>query len=440
VCTQWRYKHDDEHVYENYSPRKPPDMPLTARLPNNSVLDATSCTAQQWASVYKVTPRADMSCRGCNNKMHAKISKAGATFFAHDSKSPHCPSNGETQRHRELKALISDLIRTAGGTAIIEATPEPGDQGGWRADVLAIGPDGTRTAFEVQLASMTLEDGQARTARYAADNIAVVWVTDKDPHWLYKIPSISIRIDAGTVTVPDGVAHYNEKRACRWTVVDGSFSTLVSAWLANQLQPLVVPALNRGNSTSRMYSHGATVFAPVEMIQDWNIAQKEDNANDDGEADEGAAKFGRSTPHKNNLLELESRQERVTSKVLDYLCSKYPPAQVWVGAMRLSRDELAFGLWDTVGDDTTGYGRPVWIGQNSYTARLHAVVCPVATKLSASIGAKWLADRVFVVVETESEAIRVAKSLGWAATKLVVANSHPHLSSTSAAGVAAHSQ
>ena len=410
-------------------------MPLTAQLPDNSILDATSCTAQQWASVYKATPRADMSCRGCNSKMHAKVSKTGATFFAHDSKSPHCPSNGETPRHRELKAIISDHIRTAGGTAIVEATPEPGDQGGWRADVLAIGPDGTRTAFEVQLASMTLEDGQARTARYAADKIAVVWVTDKDPYWLYKLPSISIRIDAGAVTVPDGVAHYNEKHACKWTVVDGSFSTLVRAWLTGQLQPLVVPALNRGNSTSRMYPHDATVFAPAEMIQGWNIAQKEDSANDEDEADDRAAKFGRSTPHKNNLIELEERQERVTRRVLDYLCSKYPPAQVWVGTMRLSREETAFGLWDTVGDDTTGYGRPVWIGQDSYTARLHAVVCPVASKLSASVGAKWRSDRVFVVVETESEALRVAKSLGWGAANLVVANSHPHLSSKSAAGV-----
>ena len=412
-------------------------MPLTAQLPDNSVLDATSCTAQQWASVYKVTPRADISCRGCTSKMHAKVSKTGATFFAHDSKSPHCPSNGETPRHRELKAIISDHIRTAGGTAIVEATPAPGDQGGWRADVLAIGPDGTRTAFEVQLASMTLEDGQTRTARYAADKIAVVWVTDKDPYWLYKLPSISIRIDAGAVTVPDGVAHYNEKRACVWAVVAHSFSTLMSAWLTGQLQPLVVPVLKRGNSTSRMHPYDVTVFAPVEMIQGWNIAQKEANANIeyDDEADEGGEKFVRSTPHKNNLIELKERQERVTKRVLDHLCSKYSPAQVWAGVMRLSCEETAFGMWDTVGDDTTGYGRPVWIGQSSYTARLHAVVCPVATKLSASIGAKWRANRVFVVVETESEAIRVAKSLGWTPANLVVANSHPHLSSKSATGV-----
>ncbi|MAT07190.1 MAG: RNA methyltransferase, partial [Acidimicrobiaceae bacterium] len=53
--------------------------------------------------------------------MHAKVSKSGLRFFAHDRVSPDCPSNGETAAHRELKAVIAATARAIGLEAEIEA-------------------------------------------------------------------------------------------------------------------------------------------------------------------------------------------------------------------------------------------------------------------------------------------------------------------------------
>lgn len=63
---------------------------------------------------------------------------------------------------------------------MIEAQPASGDHGGWRADVLAVTPDGKRFAFEAQLAAMTAAEGIERTERYQRDQIETVWFTTKN--------------------------------------------------------------------------------------------------------------------------------------------------------------------------------------------------------------------------------------------------------------------
>ncbi len=167
-------------------------MPLTSRLATGEVLDSTTCSDEDWERVHRARPRVELTCRGCDGSMHAKRSRRGLRFFAHDQLREDCPSAGETAEHLLLKATIAGFVRDAGWQPIIEATPTTDDVGGWRADVLAVGPAGDRVALEAQLAPMTTAVGEQRTATYAADGIRTLWFTTKNAPWLYEIPGVKV--------------------------------------------------------------------------------------------------------------------------------------------------------------------------------------------------------------------------------------------------------
>jgi Competence protein CoiA-like family len=124
--------------------------------------------------------------------MHAKTSRLGLRFFAHDHANGDCRLNGESPQHRYLKSTLAQIIRSQGWTATIEAAPTSRDKGGWRADVLANPPGGRRRiAFEVQLASMTASVGLERTDVYEQDAVEAIWLCDlKLPSWLGHVPAI----------------------------------------------------------------------------------------------------------------------------------------------------------------------------------------------------------------------------------------------------------
>jgi competence protein CoiA len=70
----------------------------------------------------------------------------------------------------------------------------PGD--GWRADVLAVSPDGhERWAWEVQLSGLSVAAALARTEAMRASGVSVCWLTDQEQPvaWFGKVPSIRIR-------------------------------------------------------------------------------------------------------------------------------------------------------------------------------------------------------------------------------------------------------
>ncbi|WP_456293729.1 competence protein CoiA family protein [Streptomyces goshikiensis] len=122
--------------------------------------------------------------------MHAKTSPRGARFFAHDRRSAHCPSLGESEPHRMLKRALAAAARAAGHHVSMEATAA---HGGWRADVLAAGPQGRFTALEAQVSSASLDDVLKRTRRYQADGVAVVWFTPSRARWLGHVPSVLLQ-------------------------------------------------------------------------------------------------------------------------------------------------------------------------------------------------------------------------------------------------------
>lgn len=157
-------------------------MPLTCILRSSSEgtrrLDSTTVADDEWAEVHRAKPRPLLACPECGVRMHAKASRLGLRFFAHDHENSQCSLSGETPQHRYLKAALADMIRSEPGwTATIEAEPTDRDRGGWRADVLAAKGQ-RRVAFEVQLAPMTASVGRERTGLYALDGVDTIWVTD----------------------------------------------------------------------------------------------------------------------------------------------------------------------------------------------------------------------------------------------------------------------
>ncbi|MEV8099750.1 competence protein CoiA family protein [Kitasatospora sp. NPDC085879] len=196
-------------------------MAFTAIHPAAGRLDATLPdlgAGLQWADVHKARPRIALRCPECGHDVHAKCSPKGLRFFAHGRRRPdECELAGESMEHHLLKLELAQAVRAGGWHAELEvAAPD----GSWRADVMATSPDGRRrTAWEAQLSPITVEDLEARTARYAGAGIGVCWVTDRRAvPWMGKVPSVRVSVDdGGRWGVDDGVAGF-EARAGGWAV------------------------------------------------------------------------------------------------------------------------------------------------------------------------------------------------------------------------------
>lgn len=203
-------------------------MPLTACL-GNELLDATvddlGLTNQgfSWADVYRRRPAAELSCRACSGRMTAKVSKLGTRFFAHHRRPEDCPVAGETAIHLELKALVAARARALEIQVEVEA---PGV--GWRADVLTIGPDGQRIAWEVQRSLIAPEDVAERMARHRASGVRTVWLAKRDWPWC---------AEAGALIVPDRRTADDpwlvEHGVCGWTPIEG-LEGYGAEWLPRQ--------------------------------------------------------------------------------------------------------------------------------------------------------------------------------------------------------------
>ncbi|WP_214056873.1 hypothetical protein [Nocardioides aquaticus] len=128
----------------------------------------------------------------CGFAGHAKTSKLGTTYFAHNPGGDGC-SAGESAQHLLAKATIVDAALAAGW----HAEPEvPGD--GWVADVMATRGN-VRVAFEVQWSRQSLTDYEFRQKRYRDAGIAsTAWFarhTDGLPLTSRDLPILTLAID-----------------------------------------------------------------------------------------------------------------------------------------------------------------------------------------------------------------------------------------------------
>lgn len=402
-------------------------MPLTSLLATGDVLDSTTCSDEDWERVHRARPRVELTCRGCDGSMHAKRSRRGLRFFAHDQLREDCPSAGETAEHRWLKAALAGFVRDAGWQPIIEAAPNRDDVGGWRADVLAVGPAGDRVALEAQLAPMTTAVGEQRTATYEADGIRTLWVTTKNAPWLYEIPGVKLVAEASSddceaerlIATRGCVQLDRDDGELRWLIrADLDAARLVSGYLngrsvAHRIGHLWDSYL--AGSQPRYDSHPDAVAivpsAHVAEIERRRLRQERERRRRQAEQERWAAQ---QEAHAANIRALIDRQQRLLPTAIADVANRRPGARLWLGVppTELAKTgEISINV--AAGNEKTGQGAVVWIGPDRQNLRLAAVVCPVANQVSGELGQSWKRRRVAVYVADRREGGRVGAALGW---------------------------
>lgn len=381
-------------------------MPLTARNADGTVIDATACGDDEWFSVYRTALTTALTCRGCGHPMIAKRSSKGLRFFAHRADRPiDCPSAGESVEHLELKRLLADLIRAHGAEAVLEATPNAGDLGGWRADVLGVTVQGRRVAFEVQLAAMTVEEGQTRSAKYQADGIGVAWITSKHAHWLSRIPSARVISDDAGTWATRGLGKWN---GTSWTQPEPVALQRLVVGLMNDS----VRAVHAGYHAEEAGARTLWIDDAVLLVPAADAAAMEHQRA--AIAAIHAQELQRQENHERNMRLLRERQERVLQDAIaDAVETCIGAQQVWLGVPPTQwSGTTPTSLREALGNEKTAQGLVIWAGASRADLRLWAVICPVAARCSYGLGVSWAKRGVRVYAATHREAERLAGALG----------------------------
>ena len=220
-------------------------MAFTALHPDFGRIDASRAdlgVGLEWARVHRVRPRVALTCPECGFGVHARVSKRGLRHFAHDpGHRDECELSNESIEHHLLKLELASAVREAGWHAELEVGAPDGS---WRADVLASTSGGQRRwAWEAQLSQITDDELRERTARYAAQDIAVCWVPPRDfVPWIDVVPAVCVAEPHGAApwTVADGIAGFDEQRGS-WLAVEGTpLGTFVAWALEGKLAPQLI--------------------------------------------------------------------------------------------------------------------------------------------------------------------------------------------------------
>lgn len=128
----------------------------------------------------------------------------------------------------------------------------------------------------------------------------------------------------------------------------------------------------------------------------------------------------RRAEHATNLTALYQRQERVLQHAIDDAAATVEPGCIWLGIPPTAWDgTLPVKRTLARGSDKTGGGAAIWAADPSGERRLWAVVCPIASKTTPSLGWSWKRRGVRVYTETRKEAERLAAALEWQARDLL---------------------
>lgn len=341
---------------------------------------------------------------GCGQRVHAKISKYGHRFFAHDWVCAGCPSSGESAEHLALKAAVIAEARRIGWDAEPEVAGE-----GWRADVLVSSPDETRrVAWEVQLASMTAAEGAERSARMEAAGVSSVWLTTRNAPWLLELPSA--RVSPGV----------EEPRR----IHTGCARLEHSDWVAPEPFPLAgfVTAVLRLQVEchvpepwpEHMRDHRAERVPPFRGAHLW-LKPSDWSAFSQARRSAAAADARREADRQRHIAAIEALWER--------------QQRLLPTAMRLAREATGNGAW--AGDPPRwhaanagsgpryGMGVPIWTGRDKPDV-LWAIVCPVASRLQETVSRL---RGVLLIAETAEEMRRMERANAAANVQVVTADS-----------------
>lgn len=162
-------------------------MPLVARHLVHGRIDATDVEDGRWErEIHR--PGAELRCPECGHRMVAVVSVAGLRHFRHYRRPVRCALYGETPLHQAIKRAVLAAVRALPGWWAEPEVPGPG----WRADVLAVGPDGRRIGWEAQVSSIDVVTAAERSARLAAAGVEVCWLALNGRHALQELPRVRI--------------------------------------------------------------------------------------------------------------------------------------------------------------------------------------------------------------------------------------------------------
>lgn len=142
------------------------------------------------ANPAKDIDRTDIVCPHCEARMTVV---SGAVVVSHFRHVVTCTSpmnqHGETIEHLIGKRYVADYLRGYHGTTATIDFEVPIAEVSRIADVMVVFQNGNRVAHEIQLASITAEELEQRTADYWIAEVDVVWwlgksaYTDNNREW-----------------------------------------------------------------------------------------------------------------------------------------------------------------------------------------------------------------------------------------------------------------
>jgi competence protein CoiA len=363
-------------------------------------LDDLGC-GRSWADVHRVKGL-ELECPECRGRVFARISPNRARHFYHQVRPDDCALANESPEHHLLKLELATAARAAGFRAELEVGNEART---WRADVLVFDrQDRPFMALEAQLSPMTPQDARMRTDRYAADGVAVCWISMEKRPWERSVPSLRVapprdRGDAWTVRY--GMARYTWaaprtlKTKAAWTHISCSLIEAVRWILQGRVHAHTGPD---GTVwwTARSYVHLAITRARLEadaeaVMQEAAAEQRRQAAEQRAAAAEQRrlAAEDRRLAAEQEAQEQRAEQERLTA-FFEHAGIK---AALWPAFMQLVRS--ASGKAVTCGDQSPGHGNGLLLYSRQHEAsafQLAGVVCPDPAAL-----ARWPADLTILV-------------------------------------------
>lgn len=400
-------------------------MPLVARG-LGGLLDATLAdlgVGGSWQSIHRVRPRVPLACPACDGSMHAKVSARGLRFFAHDAARGECPLTGETPAHRLLKSAIAAAVRMAGWHATLEAE---GPDRRWRADVLAVSPDGRRrVAWEAQLSHQHDDDIRARTARYVDDGVEVVWVFGR--HVTGDVPAVEVTAEHDSIRVlspiarliiehcaPGSCLRYRDlpsRPSCpghsRWETVTFALEVYVGLLCRGDMVWAALPTMNpsdqgRWPATATGTRYADRWWTSPAFLRRADEVQRAQHDTDETVADLRARQQEQAEQVQRRRRAEIARQEQQRQQHADNTAAlRARQGQLSAVVLRRVTEQTTTKPWAmTEGDPDHAMGVSV-----VYHGRVLAVICPVASRITPQVAARLAELTIYVASDGEQRTI-----------------------------------
>jgi len=243
-------------------------LALTAiRASDGTEIESFSVLPNEWRAM-RAQSAGSFLMMGTHWPAILKRSIRGVQFFAHAPGFLGAKPEPESEYHQIAKITIAKALRTAGYTAWVERSGTSPNGEPWQADVLCQA-NARMIAFEVQLAQQTLEQYEARSARYSRSGVRCVWLVRAPRHYgtLGKAIYYRSHEQGSTLAVRPSLPHL----AALPLVLGPSTSTL-----AEDMQVMVFPEGAPRRITLTEFAVGVAAGRLVFSAHEWRWRDSKD--------------------------------------------------------------------------------------------------------------------------------------------------------------------